>query len=69
LLLYKKLFLPYENFKLVKLKINNPLDFLKSTPLTFEGRGMEIIGESQSKGVTTVLLFPNTLLNKYHIIA
>ena len=39
-----------------KIKKNNPLNLLKLTPLTFEGRGREIIGESQSKGVTPILL-------------
>ena len=39
-----------------KIKKNNPLNLLKLTPLTFEGRGREIIGESQLKGVTPVSL-------------
>ena len=38
-----------------KIKKNNPLNLLKLTPLTFEGRGREIIEESQSKGVTPML--------------
>ena len=40
------------NWKIKK----NPLNFLKLTLLTFEGRGKEIVRESQSKAVTPMLL-------------